>query len=100
MADATVLAAVYLLHKCRKRQRNTRRRVWVHDILRRRGEYGEFHHLLQELRTDDSRFRRHFRMSVSQFDELLALLDGGLTHVDTNWRRSITAAERLSICLR
>uniref|UniRef100_A0AAV2MI55 Uncharacterized protein n=1 Tax=Knipowitschia caucasica TaxID=637954 RepID=A0AAV2MI55_KNICA len=34
-------------------QRRSRRRVWVHDILQRRSEYGEFHHLLQELRLDE-----------------------------------------------
>ncbi|CAK6954671.1 uncharacterized protein LOC115546823 [Scomber scombrus] len=49
MADITTVAALYLLYKIQKRRKTTRRRVWVHDILRRRTELGEFHRLLQEL---------------------------------------------------
>uniref|UniRef100_I3JYC9 DDE Tnp4 domain-containing protein n=1 Tax=Oreochromis niloticus TaxID=8128 RepID=I3JYC9_ORENI len=53
------------------------RRTWVHQVLQRREHFGEFHHLLQELRLDDGRFQ--------------------ITRLDTNYRRSIPPAERLSI---
>ncbi|CAL8311145.1 unnamed protein product [Gadus morhua 'NCC'] len=34
-----------------------RRRVWVHSIIRGRGQYGEYHRLCQELRLDEDRFK-------------------------------------------
>ncbi|KAK7939069.1 hypothetical protein WMY93_002395 [Mugilogobius chulae] len=72
----------------------------VHPILQRRAEFGEYHHLLQELRLDDGRFQRYFRLSIAQFDDLLSRVGARITLQDTNYRRSIPAAERLSICLR
>ena len=48
-----------------------RRCVWVHDIIRRRREPGEYHCLLQKLRLDSSRFRAHSRTLPSTFKELL-----------------------------
>ena len=49
--DITVMCAATL---CIRRRR--RRRVWVHEILRRREELGEFHRLVLELRLDRERF--------------------------------------------
>ena len=54
----TTIAALYVLWKLEERNKPKRRRVWVHEIIRRRSELGEFHHLLQELRLDDGRLRR------------------------------------------
>jgi len=82
--------ALYLLWKAEKRRNIQRRRVGVHNIIRKRRRLGEFHRLLQELRLDDGRLQRYFRLTVSWFDDLL----------DTDDRRSVSAAERLSICLR
>ena len=83
MAAITTIACLYLLWK-RERRRNGRR-LWVHHINQSRTELGEFHRLLQELRLDDDRFQR-----LSFF----------ISRLDTNYRRSISASERLSICLR
>ncbi|KAM6922840.1 uncharacterized protein PEZ65_011133 [Lycodopsis pacificus] len=63
-------------------------------------QLGEFHRLLQELRLDDCRFQRYMRLTISQFDDLLARVGPRISRLDTNYRRSISAAERLSICLR
>lgn len=101
MADINTVAALYLLWTYElARRRPKRRRVWVHDILRRRTQLGEYHHLLQELRLDDGRFQRYFRLTVAQFEDLLARVGAWISRLDTNYRRSIPAAERLSICLR
>ncbi|XP_056464855.1 uncharacterized protein LOC130404233 [Gadus chalcogrammus] len=100
MADIATIAALYLLWESEERRKRKRRRVWVHDILRRRPQLGEFHHLLQELRLDDGRFQLYFRLSRAQFDDLLARVGARISRQDTNYRRSISAAERLSICLR
>ena len=72
MADITTVAALYLLYKSQKCRKTTRRRVWVHEVLRRRTELGEFHCLLQELRLDDDRFQRYLRLTGAQFEDLLA----------------------------
>ena len=96
----TTIALLYELWKLQERKKAKRRRVWVHEIMRRRSELGEFHHLLQELRLDDDRFKRYFRLSVAMFDDLLARVGARISRQDTNYRRSISAAERLSICLR
>ncbi|XP_059894370.1 uncharacterized protein LOC132447556 [Gadus macrocephalus] len=103
MAGIANIAALYLLWESEEsedRRKRKRRRLWVHDILRRRPQLGEFHHLLQELRLDDGRFQRYFRLSRAQFDDLLARVGARISRQDTNYRRSISAAERLSICLR
>ena len=68
--------------------------------LQKRIQLGEFHHLLQELRLDDSRFQRYFGLTGDQFEDLLARVGTKISRQDTNYRRSISAAECLSICLR
>ena len=72
MAEITTIAALYLSWESEKRRKPERRHVWVHDILRRRSQLGEFHHLLQELRLDDGRFQRYFRLTGAMFDDRLA----------------------------
>ena len=74
MADITTVAALYLLYKSQKRWKTTRHRVWVHEVLRRRTELGEFHCLLQELRLDDDRFQWYLRLTGAQFNDMLALV--------------------------
>ena len=63
-------------------------------------QLGEFHHLLQELRLDDSRFQRYFGLTGDQFEDLLARAGTKISRQDTSYRRYISAAECLSICLR
>lgn len=92
------VALVYLYLNNKRRRRQTRRRVWVHHMSQ--GQFGEFHRLLQELRLDEGRFQWYFRLSTAQFDDLLSRIGARITHQDTNYRRSISAAERLSVCLR
>ncbi|XP_065325508.1 uncharacterized protein LOC135932116 [Pelmatolapia mariae] len=73
------VSLLYLLWRAEQRRKRRPCRTWVHQLLQRREQFGEFHHLLQELRLDDGRFQRYHH---------------------TNYRRSIPPAERLSICLR
>ncbi|MEQ2259718.1 hypothetical protein XENORESO_016667 [Xenotaenia resolanae] len=76
MADAVERVAwFYLLNKARERRRLAPlRRVWIHQTFQRRSEFGEFHHLLQELRAEEDCFQRYFRLSPAQFDNLLGSL--------------------------
>ncbi|MEQ2250221.1 hypothetical protein ILYODFUR_037676 [Ilyodon furcidens] len=64
------LITVFYLWRAEKRHR--RRRPWVHQILQGREQFGDYHHLLQELRLDDGRFQWYFRLSMTQFEDLLS----------------------------
>jgi len=71
-SPSTIEGIALYLWKAEKRRNFQRRRVWVHNIICKRRQLGEFHRLLKELRLDDGRFQRYFRLNVSQFDDLLA----------------------------
>ncbi|KAL2099402.1 hypothetical protein ACEWY4_005882 [Coilia grayii] len=92
--------ALALIEFDRESNRQENISVWVHDILKERKRHGEYHHLVQELRLDDGRFKAYFRMSRQDFDNLLSIVGPTITKQDTNYRDSIGPAERLSICIR
>jgi len=112
MADddiAVVAAAWYLLEKNenaniergkRPYKRRRERRYWIHSVVGKRQELGEYHRLIQELRRDSDRFRRYFRTSTAQFDMLTDMIGPQIAKLSTNWRQSISPAERLAITLR
>ena len=83
-----------------KDKKKRKRRVSVHEILQRRNEFGEFHHLVQELPFHPEKFKEYFRMTEVQFDYILDLISDDIRKLDTNWKRAITPKERLAICLR
>lgn len=61
------------------------KRLWVHNINKKRGQYGEFHHLFPDLLVEDRIFFQYFRMSREKFYELLKYA------TDTTWRKLLTA---------
>ena len=81
-----------------KRKRN--RRIWVHETLQKRAEFGEYHTLVRELDSHEDRFFGYVRMFQGQFAEILALVQLKITKTTTNWRKPISPAERLAVCLR
>ncbi|XP_034076607.1 uncharacterized protein LOC117549109 [Gymnodraco acuticeps] len=95
-----VCARLHLVYTLSRMRPCSVRRFWVHPILRKRLQRGEYHLLVQELRLDDRLFQRYFRMSKEVFDELLGKVGPLITKVDTHLRMSIGPAERLAICLR
>ena len=84
----------------RKQRKKQKERFWIHEVISKRSELGEYHRLIQELRHDPERFRRYFRMSKSQFDMLLWLIGSEIEKMDTNWSPSMSSTERLAITLR
>ena len=82
------------------RRRRLAAECWIHPTIERRGELGEFHRLLQEYRNDENRFQSYFRLKPAEFDAILEKISPAVYRMDTNYRRAITPAERLSICLR
>ncbi|ROI15250.1 hypothetical protein DPX16_1403 [Anabarilius grahami] len=81
-------------------RRRKRRRYWIHPIVTRREEHGEFYRLVQELKMYHERFRGYFRMSVSEFENLLQQLAPSLTKEQTHYRKPIDPEQRLAVCLR
>ena len=77
-----------------------RRRTWVHEIIRKRQELGEFHRLVQELRLDQQIFLQYFRMTPETFDNLLHVVGPHIHKQTTNYRKPISPEQRLAICLR
>ncbi len=88
---------IVLLNEERHRKR---RRYWIHPIVTRREEHGEFYRLVQELKMYHERFRGYFRMSVSEFENLLQQLAPSLTKEHTHYRKPIDPEQRLAVCLR
>jgi len=53
---------------------NKRKRKWVHEVNMKRREFGEFHHLMKQLRQDEVKFKEYFRMSNNQVEQLSSLI--------------------------
>jgi hypothetical protein len=57
--------------------------------------------LVKSLQQNDERwFFDYMRMSLQKFQELLSIVESLISKQDTNWRRCISASERLSLTLR
>ena len=63
------------------------REHWVHPINAQRDSCGEFHHLFNELKKDESRFQEYFRMSTNTFYTILELVSADLQKQETNYIR-------------
>ncbi len=79
---------------------DSQRRLWVHDIIRGRNQYGAYNNLVQELRLDDALFAAYFRLNKSQFEDLLQIIAPLIAKTQTKFRETISPEERLCICLR
>ena len=64
------LAACKLYGK--KKAKRCSPKCWIHPFIVNLDDQGDYRHLIRELRCDPVLFRRYFRMSVDQFDDLLS----------------------------
>ena len=101
--EEEMLLLILLLRRrrIRREQKASQRKVWVRKLLRLRRKKGAFQNLIREMRISDreSHFR-FFRMSPERFDHLLTLVTPFITKEGTNFRKPISAAERLAVTLR
>ena len=88
-------AAALLLYR---RQKHCR--YWVHPINQSCQQFGEFHTLYKDLRKYPDRFYTYYRMSTEQFDYILAQIEHLIYKPNTNWWCSISAEEKIAICIR
>ena len=75
-------------------------RYWVHPINQSSQQFGEFHMLYKDLRKYPNRFYTYCWMSTEQFDYILAQIEHLICKPNTNWQHSISAEEKLAICIR
>ena len=88
-------AAALLLYRRQKHHK-----YWVHPINQSHQQFGEFNTLYKDLRKYPDRFYTYYRMSTEQFDYILAQIKYLIYKPNTNWWCSISAEEKLAICLR
>ena len=78
-----------------------RKRKAVHDINLKKTEFGEYHHLFQDLKQDAGKFFDYTRMTVETFNYILKKIEHRLTKAWCNWHtQPILPEERLVITLR
>lgn len=78
-----------------------KRKYWVHPINQLRVQQGIYDNLIRELRldTDSNRHFRYLRMTATNFDYLLTLLEHSITKQDTHLRKAIPPGLRLAVTL-
>jgi len=91
-SDDEVLLLYAVGNKCERK--------WAHEVNMKRREFGEFHHLMKQLRQDEVKFKEYFRMSNNHFEQLLSLIKDDIEKKEVNYRESISAEEQLALCLR
>ena len=96
-SDEDIVLAVMISNKSKKRKR----KEWVNEVCFERKEFGQFETLVKRnLYTDEDKFFNYFRMTPHQYGTVLSLVKYDIKKCDTRFRKSISAEERLSICLR
>lgn len=82
----------------RQRLNAKRKKCWVHDILEKWREFGEFHHLYNDLKNYGKKFFDYYRMNQDTFTYILDAIRESIGK--TNFRETISPEERLSVTLR
>lgn len=78
-----------------------RSRVWVKNWVGRRDELGATATLFRELATEDPLdFKRHLRMSVEKFEELLQMVEPTIRRESSPMRKPLTPRQKLETTLR
>ncbi|KAJ8939901.1 hypothetical protein NQ318_023242 [Aromia moschata] len=81
------------------RRRLKRKKCWVNAILAKRNEFGEFHHLWDDLKKDEKKFFDYYRMNQNTFNYILDAIREEIKKM-SNFRETISPEERLSVTLR
>ena len=94
------LRIIVLLLASRKYAVTNQRGFYVRKINKCRPKKGEFHSLVQNLRSEDPKLqKKHFRMSKAIFDRLLEMVSPNISHENTH-EIPISASERLAVTLK
>lgn len=72
----------------------------MREWIRKRDQYGAYHHLMQELTLDASSYCNFVRMNATTFEELLTKVAPLIVRQNTLMRKAIAPGERLALTLR
>ncbi|KAB0803464.1 hypothetical protein PPYR_00434 [Photinus pyralis] len=87
---------LYLLNNRRKRKR----KMWVRPMFLQREQWGEFYHLVPQLKADSAQFFEYYRMSPESYELLVSIVKPLVTIYKTNFREPIPFEEWLTVTLR
>lgn len=76
------------------------RNYWVHPYFLERESNHRFQKFFANICNYEDKFFQYYRMSKNSFDELLEILKPYISKQNTQFRRSISAEERLTVTLR
>jgi len=93
LLDTNPVIKYLLLTKKKEKQ------FWVNDIFEEREKFGEFHTLFPKLLAQPIKFFEYMRMSPSTFYYILEKIQPFLEK-QSNFRKCITPAEKLTVTLR
>lgn len=91
-----LIAAVCINECTNLKKKYKKKRFWIDPLFERRCEHGFYYASVPRLTTEN--FRNYYRMTATQFEELLHLVAPTITK-QTVIREPIPPAERLSITL-
>lgn len=94
------LAIIAIILDEEEENRNRRKRIWIREMLRKRKQFGEYHTLFNDLSEEETSFYKYFRISQDQFYILLSKIERQITKQNTPFRESISAKEKLMVCLK
>nr|CAH7719328.1 unnamed protein product [Callosobruchus chinensis] len=91
------LVVVCALELRRRKRSQPKKRFWLHPVTPNDQAKGSFKNYMTTCELIRKFFSNTYRMSVASFDELLQLIRPHITYKDTNFRKAITAAEKLTV---
>ncbi|XP_011879299.1 PREDICTED: uncharacterized protein LOC105568303 isoform X1 [Vollenhovia emeryi] len=94
-----IAAAAFMMHLSKKKKIYEKKKYWVAPIFENRNEHSFFFASVPRLRLEDLRFHNYFRMSATQFEELLGMIGPTIQKQDVV-RQCISPSERLALTLR
>ncbi|XP_032688981.1 protein ALP1-like [Odontomachus brunneus] len=94
---AAVAAVIH--HVQSKKRKYLKKKFWIAPIFKNRKKNSFYFASVPKLKLEDLRFRNYFRMSATQFEELLQIVGTNLQKQNVV-RESISSSERLALTLR
>jgi hypothetical protein len=77
-----------------------RKRLWVDPIIEKKEKENSLQNFLQELRCDKHTFQNFTRLFLETFDFIFNLISDKIRSKYSNYKKSITAEQRLFVTLR
>ncbi|XP_036149249.1 uncharacterized protein LOC118647808 [Monomorium pharaonis] len=99
MLLVVIMHEILRMNSKKRKRIYKKKRFWVHPIFRLRDKHGFYQAIYPTLSRYEPKFQNYMRMSLSQFEDLLALVAPYITK-ETVTRDPIPAAARLSMTLR